>query len=134
MKKVYRTIGAITISVFALFMIYCLIIGGDALNGVRAARDYQEYQPGSYYVAEHGNYTEVSYLVWIINWILGCVVLVLFPATCIVSLIYYLVIKKIALEQCKGHDLARHFRVYRIEDHALVGECILRLGHNENTF
>ena len=90
MKNAYRTVGIITFIVFAAFMIYSFIIGGDALNGIRAARDYQEYQAGSYYVAEHGNYTEVCYLVWISNWVLGCVVLILFPLTFIFSLIYYI--------------------------------------------
>jgi predicted acetyltransferase len=34
----------------------------------------------------------------------------------------------------KGHVPSRHYRIVRLSDHAVVGECSLRLGHNENTF
>ena len=34
----------------------------------------------------------------------------------------------------KGYVPARYFNIYRRRDHALAGECSLRLGHCENTF
>ena len=72
MKKPYYIIFAIVFLVGILFIADCSIIGGDAINGNLAATDsdFAEYNPDSYYVAEHGEYTEVSHTAWLISMIL----------------------------------------------------------------
>lgn len=55
---------------FVIFFVFSLIAGGNALNGFS--------NEGRYYVANHGRYTEVSWLTYTISWYLGSLTLATF--------------------------------------------------------
>ena len=71
-KIINTTVAVLASVVFVSFWIFSLFIGGDAING------YNEN--GVYYVASHGEFTEVSYEIWISNFILFVVSITLFIA------------------------------------------------------
>ena len=49
--------GALMIP-FMLFFVSSVILGGSAFND--AAKDYESYREGAYYLVNHGDYTEVT--------------------------------------------------------------------------
>ena len=56
-------LALIAVPSFVLFVVFSLIIGGDALNGFSTE--------GRYFVSSHGKNTEVSWLTYTISWYLG---------------------------------------------------------------
>lgn len=63
-------LAVVAIPSFLLFLGLSVWLGGDALNGGESA--------GRYYVASHGDLTEVSRPVFLLSWWLGAVMIATF--------------------------------------------------------
>lgn len=63
MRKIYITLIILTVLLFTTFFVFSNYIGGSSLSGYE--------QDGVYYVGSYGNYTAVSYFVWIADLVLG---------------------------------------------------------------
>ncbi len=63
MRKIYITLIIFTALLFAAFFIFSNYIGGNSFSGYE--------QDSVYYVGSYGNYTAVSYFVWIADLVLG---------------------------------------------------------------
>jgi hypothetical protein len=74
----YITIFAL--AYFFLFVVFSIIIGGDALNGF--------IEQGHYYVTSHGKNTEVSKFIWYLSRIQAIAVFVIMPIGMISGGIY----------------------------------------------
>lgn len=71
---------------FFAFFISAMIFGGDALF-YDAAKNYPLYQQGHYYLFNHGDYTEVSYSVFLYMQIIEVIGLISFGIGLILSFI-----------------------------------------------
>ncbi len=63
-------LALIAVPSFVLFVVFSLIVGGDAINGFSTEERY--------FVSSHGNDTEVSWLTYTISWYLGTLTFVTF--------------------------------------------------------
>ncbi len=61
---------------FSLFFAACVCLGGSALH--EADTNYELYEAGHYYLCSHGEYTEVSYGIYLFMMILEIVCFALF--------------------------------------------------------
>jgi hypothetical protein len=80
--KSCQAIGLITIINFILFVFIAIIIGGDALNG--------HAENGHYFLANHGELTEVNYWVFMYSKIHAYSVFISFPLAILASFLYWI--------------------------------------------
>jgi hypothetical protein len=81
LHKACRIIFYVAILNFLLFFLTSLFIGGDALNG--------KIEEGHYYVGNHGNYTEVSHIVFTCSKLHGLSVCLTYPLAMLAGLVYW---------------------------------------------
>jgi len=80
--KVCRVIATVAIINFLLFVFIALLIGGDAVNG--------HAENGHYYLANHGELTEVNYFVFMYSKIHTYSLLVTHPLAMIAGILYWI--------------------------------------------
>src|SRR5690349_3539988 len=79
LQAICKVIGVVGIIDFAIFFVIALIIGGDAINGHEVA--------GHYYLANHGQLTEVSHLVFIYSQIHATSLFITHPLAMIAGIV-----------------------------------------------
>lgn len=80
--KICEIIGVIAIINFTLFVIIAIVIGGDAVNG--------RIEGGHYYLANHGQLTEVNYFVFLYSTIHVYSVWITHPLAMVAGIAYWI--------------------------------------------
>lgn len=70
MKKAAKILDIIAVGFTIIFFAYSSFIGGDAFNGIIAPNIADNFVAGEYYVANHGTFFHVTYVQWILSFVI----------------------------------------------------------------